>query len=268
MKASMRHIAAALLSLSLLAPPAGATSFSAASSAAGQTTHFTAEQVVRFAKKVEQTMAERGAHVAILARMGRPPKDMPPGMRFTHVAFAVYSRIQTADGRTVPGYAIHNLYQYDDKPDRSRLVTDYPVDFFSSVAELEAGILIPSPELQRRLVRLIASPDYKMLHDPNYSVIANPYNQGRQNCTEFTLDVINAAIYQTTDIKALKQAAERFFVAQPVEVNPFKLMLGTMFSAEVSTADHSGKPVTATFERISDYLLKYDQGAQVVKVLP
>ena len=57
-------------------------------------------------------------------------------------------------------------------------------------------------------------------------------------------------------------------MAQPVDVNPFKLMLGSMFVAEVSTADHTSKPETATFERISDYLLKYDEGAEVIKVLP
>lgn len=262
------RLSISLLASLLLACNTWAASFSAASSATGQTSHFKAEEVVAFAKKVEQTLADQGAHVAILARMGRPLADMPEGMRFTHVAFAVYSNIQTADGRTLPGYAIHNLYQYDDRPERSRLVQDYPVDFFSGVAQLEAGILIPSPQLQQRLVQLIASPDYAKLHEPRYSAIANPYNEGRQNCTEFTLDVINAAIYQTTDMATLKQATQKYFVAQPVAVSPFKLLLGSMFSAEVSTADHQGKPQTATFERISDYLLKYDQGARVLKVLP
>lgn len=264
----MRFILSTLLSFCFICSSAGAVGFSAASSGSGETTHHKAEQVISFAKKVERTLASKGAHVAILARMGRPLSEMPPGMRFTHVAFVVYSSIQTADGRTLPGYSIYNLYQYDNQPDRSRLVQDFPVDFFSGVAQLEAGILIPSAELQQRLLRVIASPTYQALHEPRYSVIANPYNEGRQNCTEFTLDVINAAIYQTADIKKLKQAAQKYFVAQPVEVNPFKLMLGSAFMAEVSIADHPGKPMTATFERISDYLLKYDQGAQVVKVLP
>jgi hypothetical protein len=133
---------------------------------------------------------------------------------------------------------------------------------------MEAGILIPSAELQQRLIKVIASPAYAALHEPRYSVIANPYNEGRQNCTEFTLDVINAAIYQTSDVKQLKQVAQKYFEAQPVEVNPFKLMLGSVFSAEVATTDHPSKPVTATFERISDYLLKYDQGAEVLTVKP
>jgi hypothetical protein len=264
----MRHLIICILSLCLWGTAAAAPGFSSASSGGGETTNFKAEEIITFAKKVERTLASKGAHVAILARMGRPLSEMPRGMRFTHVAFVVYSQIQTADGRSLPGYAIHNLYQYDDKPNTSRLVIDYPVDFFSGVAHMEAGILIPSAELQQRLVKLIASPAYASLHEPRYSVIANPFNEGRQNCTEFVLDVINSAIYQTSNVKQLKQVAQKFFVAQPVEVNPFKLLLGSVFSAEVATSDHPSKPVTATFERISDYLLKYDQGAEVLTVKP
>jgi hypothetical protein len=264
----MRHLIICILSLCLWGTAAAAPGFSSASSGGGETTNFKAEEIITFAKKVERTLASKGAHVAILARMGRPLSEMPRGMRFTHVAFVVYSQIQTADGRTLPGYAIHNLYQYDDKPNTSRLVIDYPVDFFSGVAHMEAGILIPSAELQQRLIKVIASPAYAAVHEPRYSVIANPYNEGRQNCTEFILDVINSAIYQTSDVKQLKQVAQKYFVAQPVEVNPFKLLLGSVFSAEVTTTDHPSRPVTATFERISDYLLKYDQGAEVLTVKP
>ena len=245
-----------------------AAGFSSASSTTQETTAFKAEEVIAFAKKVERTLAGRGARVAILARMGRPLSEMPPGMHFTHVAFAVYSQIQTADGRQLPGYAIYNLYQYDDHPDKSRLVQDYPVDFFAGVAQMEAGIIVPSSELQARLLAVIASPVYQSLHVPRYSVIANPYNEGFQNCTEFTLDVINSAIYQTSDMKKLKKITREYFEAQPVEINPFKLMLGSIFSAEVSTSDQSGRPVTATFERIADYLRKYDQGVEVMTLLP
>ena len=130
----MRFVVSTLLSLCVVFSNAWAVGFSAASSGSGETTHFKAEEVISFAKKVERTLASKGAHVAILARMGRPLSEMPPGMRFTHVAFVVYSSIQTADGRTLPGYSIYNLYQYDDQPDKSRLVQDFPVDFFSAVA--------------------------------------------------------------------------------------------------------------------------------------
>lgn len=245
-----------------------ATGFSSASSQAGETIHFSADQILHFAKKVEKALAAKGARVAILARMGRPLSEMPEGMRFTHTAFAVYSEITTADGRKVPGYAIYNLYQEDKNPDVSKLAQDFPVDFFAGVSVLEAGIIVPSPELQKRLLEVIASPTYATLHDPRYSVIANPYTLGRQNCTEFVLDVINAAIYQTDDIKTIKANEKKYFVAQEVNVNPFKLMLGSMFTAEVSTSDQPGSPVTATFEKIGQYLAKYDAGTEELSVIP
>jgi hypothetical protein len=243
-----------------------ATSFSGSSAQASP--HFPADKIMVFAKKVERTLASEGTRVAIVARMGRPLPEMPEGMHFTHVAFAVYSNITLADGNTVPGYAIFNLYQKDDRPDVSTLAQDFPVDFFAGVAHLEAGILIPSPELQQRLLQVIASPAYASLHDPRYSLIANPYTLGRQNCTEFVLDVINAAIYQTSDIGIIKANTKAYFKAQTVNVNPLKLMLGAMFSAEVSTSDQQGKPVTATFEKIAEYLQTYDDGSKVLMITP
>jgi hypothetical protein len=41
--------------------------------------------------------------------------------------------------------------------------------------------------------------------------LANPFNIQFQNCTEFTLDLINAAIYQTKDIAQLKANAKAYF---------------------------------------------------------
>lgn len=241
----------------------------AGSTQAGETTAFTAQQITSFAKKVEKTLANKGAYIAILARMGRPAADMPDGMHYTHVAFAVYSQITTTDGRKVPGYAIYNLYQDNEKPDVSALVQDFPVDFFGGVAVLEAGILIPSLELQKRLLEVIRSPTYKKLHDPRYSLIANPYTLGRQNCTEHTLDVINAAIYETDDIKVIKANETAFFKAQKVNVSPLKLFFGSVFSAQITTVDQpTSTPETATFETITQYLQKYDQGVEMLTILP
>lgn len=267
MKPFQRTLALTLWSL-LFSLSVCAQGFSSSSSAASEKAHFKPEQIVAFSKKVERVLGATGARVAIIGRMGRPASELPEGMHFTHVAFAVYSEITTVDGERVPGYAIHNLYQQDAHPNVSDLVQDFPVDFFAGVATLEAGLIIPSPQLQARLLRVITSPTYKQLHQPSYSVIANPYTLGHQNCTEFVLDVLNSAIYQTNDIQVIKENEKAYFVAQPVNVSPFKLLLGSMFSAEVATSDHSGPPVTATFERIGDYLQKYDEGSFMKTVYP
>jgi hypothetical protein len=266
----MRYLARTLLILCVcgsLGLKANAAGFSAPSSGAADEAHFSPEQIAAFAKKVEKTIAATGARVAIVSRVGVPLDQVPEGFHYSHVGFAVYSQITTADGRVVPGYAMYNLYQEDAHPDVSDLVQDYPVDFFSGAQLLDSGIVIPSEALQNRLLEVIASPAYAALHDPHYSVIANPFTLGRQNCTEFVLDVIISAIYKTDDIARIKAAEKAYFVAQPVTVNPVKLLVGSLFMSGVSTSDQPAAPVTATFERISDFVRKYDAGSQSLTVL-
>lgn len=246
-----------------------ATGANAASSAATGVSQFNAGKVSAFAKQVEKTMAAKGARVFIIGRVGRPASELPRGFHFTHTAFAVYSLIQTADGRKVPGYVMYNLYQRDRQPEISDLVRDYPVDFFSAVYELKAGIIIPSPELQKRLLKVIASSTYKKLHNPRYSAIANPYTSKYQNCTEHTLDVINAAIYQTDNLAQLKANARAYFQAQPVRLNPLKLMMGSMFKADIAVSDHQDDEVrTATFSTIARYLKEHKLSQEEFVITP
>ncbi len=251
----------------LLGLKANAAGFSSPSSGAADETHFSPDQIAAFAKKVEKAMAATGARVAIVGRVGVPLDQVPEGFHYSHVGFAVYSQITTADGRIVPGYAMYNLYQEDAHPEVSDLVQDYPVDFFSGAQRLDAGVVIPSEALQNRILDVITSPTYAALHDPHYSIIANPFTLGRQNCTEFVLDVITSAIYKTDDIASIKAAEMAYFVAQPVTVNPVKLLVGSLFMPGVSTSDQPAEPVTATFERISDFVRKYDAGSQAFTVL-
>jgi len=215
---------------------------------------FTVEAVDKFAKEVELFAAKEGARAFIIGRVGRPEKDLPKGIKFTHTAVAVYSSITLDSGEIVKGYAIHNLYQKEGQLNKSELVIDYPVDFFWGVNSLKAGIIIPTPDLQQRILEVIANGKDKQIHNENYSVIANPFNNMFQNCTEHTLNVVNSGIYQTTDIEQLKSNAKQHFKPQKVKASPFKLLLGNMFMDDVSTKDHSGKVYTTTLTTISKYL--------------
>ncbi|MEO5349824.1 MAG: DUF2145 domain-containing protein [Magnetococcus sp. YQC-3] len=224
----------------------------------------TAEQRLKFSEKVVKVLQAKGAQVALLARMGRPAAQMPKGMHFTHVGFAVANPAPPGNDQGVPGYTTYNMYQDEKRPDASRLVEDPPAAFFAKVAELEAGIVFLSSELQRRLLAVIHSPTYRALHDPRYSLIANPYTLGKQNCTEFVLDVLQAAIHQTDAIQQIKAYEKAHFVAQEIHVPPLKLRLAALFSAEVALSDQSDPPVTATFETIAAFLQQYDTGAERV----
>jgi hypothetical protein len=155
------------------------------------------ERVIPYAKQVEQELAKRGARVAIVARVGQAPEDLPSGIEYTHVAFWVYSEMTLPSGETINGYAVHNLYQLANDASESELVTDFPVEFFGDVYELRAGIIIPEPAVQQRLIEFIGSQNYKGLHVPNYSLIANPHQRKFQNCTNFVLNSLVGAVYQT-----------------------------------------------------------------------
>lgn len=239
----------------------------AGSSQSGGKMTFEPEQIVRLAKKVETTLAESGARVALVARVGRPREKLPEGIRFTHVAFAVYSKIQLDNGKTVPGYAVYNLYQRDDQKNVSDLIQDYPIDFFAGSQELEAGIVLLSPKLQKRLLQVITSEAYSSMHNPRYSCISNPFTTAYQNCTEFVLDVLFGAIYQVDDKKQIKLNERAYFRAQPVNKNPLLLLGGSIFSSEVAISDHpNGKIETATFSTIANFLIQQKAAIEVLTI--
>ena len=230
---------------------------SAGSRANRDNSAFSPEQLVSFAKQVEKAAAAHGARVFLLARQGVPSQDLPKGIEFTHVGIAVYSQITLDDGSTMPGYAIYNLYIDEQDESRSELVTDFPADFFAGSTVLKAGVAIPTPKLQKRLLDIINSDTYTKLHNPNYSSLANPFDSRYQNCTEFVLDVINSSIYQTDDKAQLKANAKAWFVPQPVRMSRIKLRLGAMFRDELTLADHKGQVKTTTFHSLKKYLEGY-----------
>lgn len=245
------RILAAILTAALVLLPAQAGSQS------GGEPQFSGDQLVRLSKHIEQEIAARGALVAIISRVGRHPSDLPEGIEFTHVAFAVYSQITTEDGRTVPGYAMYNLYQSDEKPNTSFLKQDYPLDYYAAVYALKAGVIIPKPHLQARLLEVIFSDTYAELHNPRYSATSNPFNGDYQNCTEFVLDVLNAAIYRTGDYRQIKANEAAYFEPQPVAISPVKLFLGSIFVPDITTSDHPGPVATATFWSIARYMQRH-----------
>jgi hypothetical protein len=227
-----------------------------------------AGEVAAFSNRVQQDLAGRGANVAIVARVGRDPALLPDGIRYTHVAFWVYSRITQADGSTGMGYRIYNLYQRDGNLTRSDLVQDTPGDFFAGAHRLDAGIIIPDPRLQRKLLDVIASPAYAALHNPSYSVLANPGSSQFQNCTEHTLDVLMAALYDTTDPRQIKANIDAYFEPQQVRLGGLQRLLAPAASKALTTADHGAVVKTATFGSIRRFMEGNDLSELTYRITP
>ena len=226
------------------------------------------EEVSDFADQVQADLAARGAHVAIVSRIGRDPAQLPDGISYTHVAFWVYSNITMDDGRRVRGYAVHNLYQRAHDLDVSDLVQDYPADFFAGANSLDAGVIVPDPRLQQKLLAVLNSPTYGKVHNPRYSVIANPDNDIYQNCTEHTLNVLMAALYETDDIDRIKANIRAHFEPQTVEVNPIKRLVGPLVMDGLAMDDQTGRIQTTTFTSIARFMATHDLSDASYRMTP
>lgn len=224
-------------------------------------------EVAAFANRVQQDLASRGASVAIVARMGRDPAQMPNGILYTYLGLWVYSQITLPDSSQGQGqgqgYRVYNLHQRSNDRTCSDLIQDSPAEFFAGAQRLDAGIIIPNPKLQRKLLTVIASPTYAALHNPRYSVLANPRTSQYQNCTEHTLDVLIASIYGTSDIGQIEANIATYFVPQVVQVGGVKRAF-----AALNTDDHGQIVETATFGSVSHFLQSYGMAKDICRITP
>lgn len=252
--ASAVALAAALMLAAAPAPALAAGQDSSAATAAG---HLTAPQAAGFGKALERDLGARGARVALVFRSGRPRKSMPKGMGYTHGALWIYRDITTTDGKRLQGYAVYNLYSGDGKAlagNRSHLVQDWPTDFMIGSAEDDVAVILPTPEMQRRLLTLVDSPAYERLHIASYSLIDNPFDGRHQNCTTFLLDLVGAAAWDTTDPAQIEANLRAWFKPTVVHADILQRTFGPMIDPRISTDDQHGPLVTAGFESIAAFM--------------
>ena len=243
-------------------------SFATAGSSEAGKSKFPQADVAAFANRVQEDLAALGANVAIVARMGRDPAVLPRGVQYTHVSFWIFSNIKRADGATGRGYQVYNLYQLSDNQSRSNLVQDTPADFLAGAHRLDVGVIIPDIRLQRKLLKVIASPTYSALHNPRYSVLSNPASSQFQNCTEHTLDVIIASIYGTKSKPQIKANIAAYFQPQEIRIGGVKRFLASASSRALTTEDHGPKVATATFGSISRFMSTNKLALEIYKITP
>ena len=249
-----------ILQAALVAAALGATALPASaqdSSVRAISQHLSAEQAAAFSKQVERDLAAKGARVAMVFRAGRMRDQLPEGIAYTHGAFWVYRDIKTADGGTIKGYAVYNLYAgngTDWSKIESRLVQDYPLDFTRGSTVDDMAVIIPSPEMQRRILAVIDSPTYQAVHNPAYSLVANPWSRKYQNCNNFMLNVIGAAIWQTDDPLQITANLKAHYEPTVVKTNAVMRLFGPIADQRLRTDDQDGTVRTATYESMAEFM--------------
>jgi hypothetical protein len=208
-----------------------------------------------FALKLNDQLDARKVNVAIIARAGRPRSQLPKGVRYTHVAIAVFEPVRSTDGTVFHTYAVHNVYQgADGRPDRSFMKQDLIYNFVAGIDEPDVAISVPIEVLQKRLLTVIRSPAYRALHTPDYNIVANPWIDRYDNCVTHTLKVCVAAIYQTDDRARIHDNIRAYFTPTQVRLGPLQ-SFGAMFEQAIKHDDAASSGFqTATYESLHAFL--------------
>jgi len=215
------------------------------------------EAVREFALKLNDELDRRQVNLAIVARTGRPREQLPKGISYTHVAFVVFEPVREPDGSVFHTYCVYNLYQGGPGlEDRSHLKQDFTYDFVAGTAEEDVMVCVPSPEMQRRLVRVIRSPAYASLHTPRYNVVANPWVDRFDNCVTHTLKVCVAAIYETDDRTRIYKNIRAHFKPTRVRLPLFKAIGSHLVPPkELSREDMDPRGLqTASYDSLETFL--------------
>jgi hypothetical protein len=214
------------------------------------------ERAIRdFALKVNEQLDARKTNVAIVARAGRPRSQLPKGINYTHVAFAVFEPVRAPDGTIFHTYAVYNVYQgAEGRPDRSYLKQDLVYNLVAGIDEPDIAVCVPIEVLQKRILTVIRSPAYRALYTADYNIVANPWVERYDNCVTHTLKVCVAAIYQTDDRARIYDNIRTYFTPTPVRFGPLQ-SLGTMFETGIKHDDVGPSGFqTATYDSLQAFL--------------
>ena len=127
-------------------------------------------------------------------------------------------------------------------------------EYFQLKRHGEIAVIIPSPEMQRRIIAVIDSPTYQAVHNPHYSLVANPWKRTYQNCNNFMLNVIAAAIWQTSNPDQITADLKAHYKPTLVKANGVLRLFGPIADQRLRTDDQQGPIRTATYESIAEFM--------------
>lgn len=213
------------------------------------------EEVITYARVMQRTLAARNIDVALVfEQSGAPRWSMPPNVQYGHGA--IFIRQPPGPGGE-PRYLTYNLlpgYGPETPCNRSSLVT-WPVEGFDrAVTALDQAVIVPTPQLQARIREIVESPGYARLHNPSFSIIANPLDERFQNCAGLILHVLIAAAWNITDHDEVNRILTADFRPSRIKTNALVRIFGPLASSRLAAGDQDWTISTASFESINVFM--------------
>jgi hypothetical protein len=220
-------------------------------------------QSMELARRTVEALDASGARVALVARAGQDLSRY--GLRYSHLGIAV--RDHPAGRWTV----VHELNACGTAS--SELYNEGMGNFFlTDLYRHEASILLPGPETQERLARLLAGRTPRRLHEPAYNMLSYVYSTRYQNSNQWVLELLAAAGAPAGQVESRAEAQawlrKEGYAPGTVEI-PAAVRLGArMFRANVAFDDHpferrmAGHIDTVTADALMRFVSRRDPQAR------
>lgn len=225
------------------------------------------DRAMQLAWKTRDTLEASGAEVVLLARIGQDLSKY--GLRFSHMAFV------WRDHPTRRWTAIHMLNECGTA--NSDLHDEGLANFFGiGLQSPVGGVLIPSPETQRRLARMFASGLHWDLYWPDYNMVAYPFSTKYQNSNQWVLETLARAIEGGDRVKdrasAQKWLKGRGYVPTTTELGTATRLGARLFRANVAFDDHplarrlAGHIDVVSVESVFRFITQIDPDAKQLSI--
>lgn len=224
------------------------------------------QRAMTLAEATAQRLDASGAQVVALARVGQDLSKY--GQRYSHMGLAY------RDG--THWRVVHKLNQCG-----SAVAAVYRQGlgefFLDDLHEYEAGFVVPAPEVQAKLLPLLAdNARVAQLHTPAYSMVAYPWAQTYQQSNQWALETL--ALSQAPNA-ATRRRAQAWLELQGYEpatlrLGPLTRLGARMTKANVAFDDHpnakrfADRIETVTVDSVFRWLARSGLGGavQVVRV--
>jgi hypothetical protein len=213
---------------------------------------------LELARKVDLHLNERGARVAVIARVGRDLSEY--GLRYSHVGLALRD-----DERQ--RWKVLHLLNHCGRADSDLYEEGLGNFFLDDLFRFEALVHIPSVELQQRIATGVALGAPRKLHLPSYSLIAHPYSAKYQNSNQWVLEFMASMVgwSEWSRSAAHQHLARANYEPSVLYLPPLKRLGARLFSVNTQFDDHSteewrsSRYQVVSAESVMDYLAKVDR---------
>ncbi|HEY0818775.1 MAG TPA: DUF2145 domain-containing protein [Rhizobacter sp.] len=223
------------------------------------------ERAMVLADRTARALDASGAQVVVLARTGQDLSAY--GLRYSHLGLAYRdgTRWRVAHKLNQCGTAHAAVYRQG--------LGEF---FLDDLHEYQAGVVVLRPEVQARLMPLLAdNPRLAQLHTPRYNMVAYPWAQTYQQSNQWAIETLALAMDPNAATRERAQAWLRLQGYQPttLRLSAFKRLGARVTAANVAFDDHpndkrfSDRIETVTVDSVFTWLARSGLGepAQVVR---